>query len=568
MHVIRICALLLAALCLGQPALAQDKAKTFAVLPFKVLGPEKYAYLGPAIQTMLISRLSWSGRLVPMDKSRLDAAATPQPASLSEGLSTVRSLGVDYLVWGTVSVVGDDASLDVQVADKEGKNWPKSTSARMNELIPRMEGLAQELNAEIFKRPGAQTASGSAAGGQRTPVQMANPELIYNQQDARQDFFLNPYFRYQANPEQSGRWKSQSLPIVASSMAVDDLDGDGENEIAIVEDGAAYIYGVRAGKLDKLASCDLPPRMRIVRVNAYELGLGGHKNLIVTGYNEVFEQGSTQEGSPWSGVLAYENGKLRMVVDRIPMFLNVIQAPPNYKGKLLCQKKGNHTPLDSPVQEVVRNGRSLEPGMRVPVPAYGNLFNIGYMPMAEGDMVLVADDYDRIRVNQPSGEFIAQTGEEYANSPVGFAYGKRVAGLGVSSRADEVRYWVPMRMLQAKLTDKSKYELIVGRNISVAANIFANFRDFPYGEIHSLYWDGVGLSLIWKTRRMKGSIVDYAVADIDNDGVQELCVLMHTYAGTAGAGMRRTVMETYKLVLEAAPGNLRPELESEEKAVN
>ena len=105
MRLIRMCALLLAALCLYQPAWAQTKAKTFAVLPMKVLGPEKYAYLGPAIQTMLTSRLTWAGRLVPMDKSRLDAAHPAQPASVSDGLNTVQSLGVDYLVWGTVSIV-------------------------------------------------------------------------------------------------------------------------------------------------------------------------------------------------------------------------------------------------------------------------------------------------------------------------------------------------------------------------------------------------------------------------------------------------------------------------------
>ena len=113
----------------------------------------------------------------------------------------------------------------------------------MSELIPRMEGLAQEINAEIFKRPGAQAAGAGAAAaqGQRAQVQMANPDLVYNQQDSRQDFFLNPYFKYQANPEQSGRWKSQSLPMAASSMIIDDLDGDGENEIAIVEDSYNFV---------------------------------------------------------------------------------------------------------------------------------------------------------------------------------------------------------------------------------------------------------------------------------------------------------------------------------------
>jgi hypothetical protein len=38
----------------------------------------------------------------------------------------------------------------------------------------------------------------------------------------------------------------------------------------------------------------------------------------------------------------------------------------------------------------------------------------------------------------------------------------------------------------------------------------------------SFFWDGLGLSAEWKTRKISGSIRDFAIGDFDNDGVDEL----------------------------------------------
>jgi hypothetical protein len=51
-------------LALAAPAAAQP-VKTYAVLPFKVNGPERYLYLGPAVQAMLTSRLTLPGKFEP-----------------------------------------------------------------------------------------------------------------------------------------------------------------------------------------------------------------------------------------------------------------------------------------------------------------------------------------------------------------------------------------------------------------------------------------------------------------------------------------------------------------------
>ncbi|EPR37414.1 hypothetical protein dsx2_0760 [Desulfovibrio sp. X2] len=564
MRLVRTTALLLlAALALCQPAWAQDAAKTFSVLPFKVLGPDKYAYLGPAIQTMLASRLTWPGHF-----NFKDSSGAAMPASPDAALDSVKSLGVDYLIWGTVTVVGDSTSLDVRVMDKEGKSWPKSATVKMNDIPPKMEAIAQEINAEIFKRPGSQPKAAAQPAqvlGDNSAQQM-NPGLIFNEEqgDSQQDFFLNPYFKYQANPDQSGRWKSQALPVQARSMVIGDLDGSGEVKIALLADESLSVYRQRAGMLEKLATLPLPRRVRTLRLSLVPRGIDNKPALVVSGLQDEFSSSATtlRDGTPWAAIIMYDGSKLSMVKDNIPMFLSSVQMPPTYRPMLLCQRAAGTAMLGAPVYQAIVTRDGIEEGARILTPAYGNVFDLGYLPTSDGDKILVANDMDKIRVNTSAGELIATTGDEYANSPVGFVYANHVAGLTPNSASNENTYWVPMRMIVTSLADPKKKELIVGRNISTAADYFANYRDFPYGEIHSLYWDGTGLSLIWKTRRLKGTVVDYAIADIDGDGHQELCVLLRTYTGTGGLSSR-SVLEAYKLILEKNQGK-NPELESHE----
>lgn len=562
MHCVRIAALFVAlvgSLLAGlvSAASAQEAGKTFAVTPFKIMGPDNYAYLGPAIQSMLASRLTWRGHFDPIEPSGVAGAGVPTAAA--QAREALQKLGTDYLVFGSATIVGEDVSLDVQVVDAAGNHWPKSSSVKLSALIPAMEGVAQSINAEVFKRPGADAKAAAVQGQPRQQVQMMNPDLVYNEQDARQDFFLNPYFRQQETPDQSGRWRSQTLPVQAASMVIDDLDGDGVNEIVLLEDGKLNVYSIHSGRMDLQASIEVPSRVRSLRVNTFELGMVSRNNIIITGLADEYEETRRRDGTPWSAVLAYDGGRLQYVQENIPLFMDAVQVPPYYRKMLFCQRKGNNHPLDGTVHEVIVSNGQIQPGVRVNLPAYGNIFNFGYMPTQDGEMILVVDDFDRIRVNTATGRFVAQTGDEYANSPVGFNYAKRVAGLGASQSSETNKYWISGRLLLAKLADKNKYELIVGRNISKAANIFANYRDFPFGEVHSLYWDGVGLSLIWKTRQFKGTVVDYAVADIDNDGNKELCVLLHTYSGTAGLSSRRSVIEAFKLSLEPTPENAQPQ---------
>ena len=107
------------------------------------------------------------------------------------------------------------------------------------------------------------------------------------------------------------------------------------------------------------------------------------------------------------------------------------------------------------------------------------------------------------------------------------------------------KYFVPVRMIPSDLEQDGAWELLVNKPISVSAQFFENYRFFPECEIESLYWDGVGLGLQWKTRRIKGSVVDFALADPNNAGTKDLVVCLNTHPGALSLQNRKTVVVFY-----------------------
>ncbi len=191
MHLIFRTALMLCTmLVFVAQALAAD-VRSYAVLPFKVNGSSGFTYLEKAIPSMLNSRLYWQGHFQPVaDAALAKAGAVSDAGSAAKALSAT---GADYVIWGDVTVMGDNASLDVRVRDKAGKEWRKGAKTRVNDLIASLQGVSDSINAEVFGRGG----SGVVAAAPAASAGQANPNFV--QKDATQSqVYLNPQFRYQA----------------------------------------------------------------------------------------------------------------------------------------------------------------------------------------------------------------------------------------------------------------------------------------------------------------------------------------------------------------------------------
>jgi len=537
MTLFRRLVLLVAALtCLPATALAAE-VKTFAVAPFTVHGPEKYQYLSQGVQSMLESRMNWPGHLAPMDKAKAGSKLAKAPASEAEAKRTAAELGVDFLAYGSVTISGEQASVDIMVVGRDGKKWPKSLSAKIADLIPAMERTAQALNNEIFQRPSqAASGQGGAPGGQ------LNSDFVVNQTGTGADgqkAYLNPSFRYAGPTETAGVWRSQSMPLVSRGITIADFNGDGRNEVAILGQHSVEVFSYKDRQLMPIAKLELSPNLNLLNISAMDINGDGKAEIIVS--TSYFKE-------PRAFILALEGNKLAELYKDIKLYLNVATVAPDFNRQLVGSKGEPKELFVQGVHNVIFAGGQPQLSTRLPLPNKANPFNFAYLPEKSGYKVLINDDQDRIVVYTAKGERIAATEEQYCGSAIGLEFDPLMAPME-KPKSDHLwtYYYIPLPMIVANLDKDDRYEVLVSKNISLAAQFFETFRTFSQGEIHALYWDGVGMNLLWKTRRIKGTVTGYALADIDNDGQKEMVVCLNTWPGAAGVYARRTIVLAYKL---------------------
>ncbi|BBD09431.1 FG-GAP repeat domain-containing protein [Desulfovibrio ferrophilus] len=543
----RILAAVFTALILMTPmsVRAQEPAKSFAVTPFTINGPDKYAYLSRGIQDMMISRLTWEDHFQHIGKDKLET--TTAPTSDSQAVAARSSVGSDYLVWGSVTIMGDQCSVDVRTTGPDGSTWPASDQTSISGLIPSLEKTAKAISARVFKRPEPEAQADSEQ------INRMNPDLIHNETSPTQEFYINPQFRYQGGTDSPGRWRSPSLPFVSRGMIVGDPDGDGVNELIFISKHAVYVYRVADEKFVKLDEVRPGGRTELLNISLLDINHDGKQEIIISGYYSEKAD---------SFILNFENDKLVVTEAHLPLFLRVAKLPPLFQPTLVGQKVTETNVLVGDVYEVTKIGGKFTLGTRVPLPEDSNVFNFTYLP-TKGDeyKVLQVNNEDRIEVYTPRFDLQTVTYDQYAGSAIGFEIPDTIKGFSTNKDQFTNWYYIPLRLIISDLDGDGVNEILVNKNISTAAQFFKSYRFFPNGEIHSLFWDGVGMSLAWKTRRIKGSVVDYGLGDLNNDGVQDMYVCLNTHPGATGIKARRTTVTAYPLDMSKTNTKLDREAE-------
>lgn len=532
------------------PSLALAAPAVYGVVPFPVEGPSSYKYLENGIPEMLSTRLYWKDRTQPADKSVL--AGRANPASREAADAIMSETGLNYLVWGTLTITGQDAVLSVSAQERGGQTWSKQSRTKVDALVPAMEKIVAEMNVEVLKRPeevgrarvagtGGQTSTPTRSAGPAGAPPISNPEIIYNETDDRSEYYLNPAFRYAGGADGGAVLRSPRLKITGVGMAVGDADGDGLNEVFIISENTIYALKYRGdSQLEELANYRFAQTNQALHIDMMDLNRDGLEDIIIS----VIDS----ENVPKSMILNFDGSKFDVVDKDIPFFMAVQKVPPDYVPRLLLQKKGNYKLFEPGVYMADKVGGKYVFGGRLLLPEEANVFNVTYLPDQGSYKVVITGDRENLKVYTDTGDLMSKTEETYSGSPIAMTYYNIPPGMGVPKKAMESSmYYVPIRKIPADLTGSGQYDLLVTRPISVAAQFFERYRYFPQGEIHSLFWDNIGLNLRWKTRRIKGAVVDFALADVTNNGQLDLAVCVNTYPGALGVESRRTVLMVYPL---------------------
>ena len=501
-------------------------------MPFTMNAEKDLTFLREGIHSMLTSRLSWEGKVAVIGREKTGKALENISGPIDEELARKigAGLNVDYVLYGSLTVFGNSVSIDSKIVDISGTRPPLSffnQSRGMEEVIPRINLFAEEINEKVFDRKTAVRQLPQKAPAQ-TPSQYIHPERLFSGEflgpeeagGGRSPFVMTG--RGDAGP---GFWKSKNFRIQIRGLALGDVDGDGKTETVTISSQSIYIYRSEGGRFIKIKEINGETYHKYIAVDAADVKKDGIAEIFVTCLN-------TNSKRLESFVLEWNGNDFEHIVKDENIYYRAFVHPE--RGHLLLgQKRGISDLFLSGVYELAWIGGRYELQNRVSLPKDVNVFSfvMGDVMNNGSEMVVLFDEEDRLRIFTHAGEQEWKSEDRFGGSE---NY--------LDTPESEDRVYLPHRIFITDLDSNNKNEVVVVKNHSLSSRLFKRYRRYSGGQFESLSWDGLGLAKNWHTRKASGYFSDYAIGDIDNDGELELVAAVVSKRESVGQKAKSSII--------------------------
>lgn len=539
--------------------MAKDKT-TVAVLPFTVHSAENIDYVQKGIWDMLASRISISDKIEVTSKETVLEALKKQEGkelSLADVYGMGRMLNMDYVVWGSITKIGNSFSVDgklVDIAASKSSVGVFTQSQGMDDLIPKITDFAQRINAHIlgtvpaaFSQATAPVAPAAALPPPPTAQSSRESQIISGMKAGRKGTYtalINPDFITGTGPlDKKTFWMSDRLPTEFQGMDIGDVNGDGLNETVLIDAKTIYIYQKKGNAFTLLQTIKGSASDNYISLDVADINQSGIKQIIVT---------NLRSDTVDSFVLEYRNNKYVKIATGLRWFLRVINTSAG-TPMLLGQTKGIEKPFDTEIYEIVWSGSHYKQGKKQMIPrglsVYG--LTIDTLSGMGKDRVIALNQDDYLCIYEPTDKPLWQLqtfgGSESLlwKSDENFGGSNLYVENSQAAEDNEKKTFFNLRILTYDTNKDGKREIFIVKNISSAARLFQNVRLFTAAEVYNLSWDGLGLLENWRTRRINGYVADYQFKDIDNDGENEIVLALVLSTGPSLRG--RSVVVAYKM---------------------
>ena len=552
--------ILLSFLALGGPARADEPAKV-AIGPFKINAERDLAFLQEGIVDMLATRLSWEDKVTVIAQEKTERVAGSVVGKIDEKAAREigTALGADYVLFGSLTIFGESVSIDARMIDVSGARAPVTAftqSQGMDSVIPEVDAFAQDINMKVFGRgrPAAPEPP-PVAKKEPGPNIYAHPEKLLTQ-GGEEPFVrdtetsgLNPDFIVAEGQQRSAAfWKSKNFEEDLKGLSLGDVDGDGNQETVFISSNKVFVYRNAERVFAKVAEVPGRADNNFLGVDVADVNGNGKAEIFVTNL-------LTKSNTLGSFVLEWQGDGFATVAEKERWYYRVIELPS--RGKVLVgQKRGTVNPFLGPTQELVWVNGRYEPVDTLEIP--GNLNVFGFVMgdvMNNGSEAIVAfNENDRLQILTKAGSREWKSSEHYGGSANYIELEPKRQGTdeGTSEDMGKARLYLPQRLFLKDLDRDGKEEVLVVKNYASTGRLFSRFRHFGSSEIASLSWDGLGLGLNWKTKKIEGYVSDYAVADFDNDSQDEIIAVVVISRGAPVFGKARSAIISYDLAVPEA----------------
>jgi hypothetical protein len=415
----------------------------------------------------------------------------------------------------------------------------------MGEVIPKINQFAAEINEKAFGRAMVvKTAPAMTPVAPKTTPKSeiySHPEKLIEQEEGKEGARRQPTTNGAPQIMSSEQavitptfWKSRNFKYLINGLAIGDVNGDSQNETVIITPHEVRIYRTENNHFFQIHRAAEKKRNNYIGVDVADINGNGYAEIFVTSYNKL-------KNALSSLVVEFDGKKYKTIVENSPWYYRVSDLPDGRKI-LLGQKNRSGSPFGGGIFEMIWQNSEYIPEKHIKTPRKINLlgFSLGNV-LNEGQETAVAyRDDNRMVVVAPSGKITWKGEERYGGSTLYYA-----AAIDNPGEVEN-KIYLPMRILVRNKGANGKSEVIAVKNYETMKTKWER-RHFTDTHIESFSWDGLGLATNWKTRKFSGHIRDFAVADFDNDGKNELVAAVILKEGKIVTTKPKTTIIAYEV---------------------
>jgi TolB-like protein len=493
-------------------------------------------FLQNGLFSMLSSRLSDAGKVDVLDRETVDKALAKAKADgvvkgiLNEG--TARNLGammgVDYILFGSLTHYGESLSLDAAMVDVTGQKKTLAffeQSNAMGDVIPLVNSFAGDINMKVFNR--------NIDNKMYARPQEPNPTLGGLQYAGAPNLYGGGMMAMQASQGFTTHLKAKE---VIRAMATGDLNKDGRIQVVTATDSSLQISHLEGTLLAEEAHLDYASYLRIIGLDVADINGNGYPEIFVTAMTINRETLS-------SFVVEYNGSSYTTVQDGMPYYFRVIDSLDG-NPVLYAQEKGRG-PYAGKIYVMTPANDTYQEEKAIRMPRGTSVLSLDRGPVREDSGVefLSINKHHRLVLINDAGSMEWESTEKYGKTNNYWLY-----GVQASDATFRERDYLNPRIKFHPVGEDQKEKVFLISNEEVGGGTLGRIKRFKEGRVEIMSWNGIALAPVFQTVPLQGWVSDFDIADIDNDGIEELVISVVTRSKIAIlAGDKTSNIISYKL---------------------
>lgn len=467
-----------------------------AIFPFEINSEKNLSFLKKGVFDMLSARI----KAEKLTTVNIDRDEVLEKADM---IRLAKENEADYAIAGSIMVFGNTINISAFLYDsRSGESiivFNKSDSNKDN-LFTHINAFADEVVAKTV-----------------APA-VALPETIISKpvKPVEPVETVEPMVDSTAKAPETPLFKSQNIESVVKAFTTGDVDGDGINEIVIITDHEIIIASYKKGVFEIEKTIEGKHYLNNCFVDVIDMNANGISEIFVTSSHRTSK-------SVQSFVYEWDGNDYVQTIEKSKWFF-ATRPLNNEKGKTLIGQKQHFAEgvFSQNAYELTfdKAGNTFVPGKKVSLPESVTIYDFTY-----GD---VMNKGIGTLISYTSGGYLSFYDEKQTEIwKSSDRFGGSVKYLEPRKNETQKRLYLSPRISVQDIDGDSISEVVTIKNQNSSPRVFVNLKNFTQGNITCLVWNKLNLETKWDTQTVSGYIPDFDIADIDNNGKNDLiyCVV-------------------------------------------